>query len=157
MNKLFLLVAALVVGATAISAVEDRVSQVDAADARMNDAIADARKSLPHFWARLEKPEPGDSDFNLKVRIEDKNGVEHFWCADIHREGGRLSGVINNDPAKVESVSVGQRVVFKEDQISDWLYMRDGKMIGNYTLRPLMRDMSKQERREVEAMLGPLP
>lgn len=157
MKKLTLLVFVLTIGVVAIGAVEDRVSSVDATDARMNAAIADARKNLPHFWSRLEKPGQGESDFNLKVRIEDKEGVEHFWCSDIRRESGRLSGVINNDAMIVKCVSNGQRVAFNEDQISDWLYMREGKMIGNYTVRPLMRDMSKQERREIEAMLGPLP
>ena len=157
MKKLILLVTVLIVGVIALKGAEDRVSQVDAADARMNSAIAHARKNLPHFWARLEKQARGESDFNLKVGIEDKNGVEHFWCSDVRREADQLSGVINNDPMIVKSVSNGQRVTFKEDQISDWLYMRVGKMIGNYTVRPLMSDMSNDERRNIEAMLGPLP
>lgn len=157
MKTIFLLLISLMAGASGFCADADRVSPVDAADKIMNAAIDAARKSLPHFWAKLEKPGPGEKDFNLKVRIEDENGVEHFWCADVHRERGKMSGVINNDPMTVKSVSNGQRVVFTEGQISDWLYMRNGKMIGNYTVRPLMRDMSKEERREIEGMLGPLP
>lgn len=157
MRTIILLVVALMAGALGLGADADQVTPVDAADKRMNAAIDTARESLPHFWSKLEKPGQGEGDFNLKVRIEDENGVEHFWCADVHRERGRMTGVINNDPMKVRSVSIGQRVVFTEDQISDWLYMRNGKMIGNYTVRPLMRDMSKEERREIEAMLGPLP
>lgn len=157
MKTIFVLLIALIVTGSGLGADADRVSAVDAADKKMNAAIDAARKSLPHFWSKLEKPGHDESDFNLKVRIEDKNGAEHFWCADVRREPGKMSGVINNDPMTVKSVSNGQRVFFTEDQISDWLYLRNGKMIGNYTVRPLMRDMSKEERREIESMLGPLP
>jgi uncharacterized protein YegJ (DUF2314 family) len=152
-----LLLALLTVSPAVLRAAGDGVISVDADDKAMNAAIASARKTLPLFWAKLEKPGAGEIDFHLKVQIEDKNGVEHFWCGDVQRQDGKLSGVINNDPQVVKNVSTGQRVTFKNEQISDWLFMRDGKMIGNYTLRPLLSKMPKKERRELEAILGPLP
>jgi len=46
---------------------------------KMEQAIADARSTFDDFVARFRNPQSGDSDFHVKVRIEDKNGVEHFW------------------------------------------------------------------------------
>lgn len=154
---LLALIAALILAVLPLRAADGPVTAVDARDAAMNQAIASARKQLPHFWSRMASPAKGESDFNLKVRVEDKNGVEHFWCADVERKNGSLSAVINNEPVTVKSVKIGQRINFAEVQISDWMYMRDGKMIGNYTLRPLMKTMSSEDRRQLESMLGPLP
>ncbi len=157
MRRILLLVAIVWISFPPSSPSQDRVTAVKADDEAMNQAIADARRHLPHFWATFETRKHGESDFGLKVRIEDENGAEHFWCTDIERADGRISGVIANDPAQVKSVSAGQRITIKEDQISDWLYMRDEKMIGNYTLRVLMRTLAKAERQQLEDMLGPLP
>ena len=157
MRSVIFVFALLFGSATWLRASEDKVIPVHESDAAMNAAIADARTKLPLFWTKLEKPDAGERDFNLKVRIEDKHGVEHFWCSEIQRKDGHFSGIVNNDPRTVKSVALGERVDFTEEQISDWLFMRGGKMIGNYTLRPLMRDMSKDERSKLDAMLGPLP
>src|SRR5262249_25145338 len=50
---------------------------------KMEQAIADARAAFDEFLARFRNPQPGDEDFHVKVRIEDKNGVEHFWVSDL--------------------------------------------------------------------------
>jgi len=157
MNKLFLASLLIVSGCAFLSAADDRVISVSADDTAMNEAIAAARKSLPLFWSKLEKPGPGEQEFNLKVRIDDEDKTEHFWFSDIQKKDGRLSGVVNNDPRFVKSVTVGQRVRFSEEQISDWLFMQNGKMVGNFTVRPLMRRMSKEQLKELEAKLAPLP
>jgi len=36
----------------------------------------------------------------------------------------------------VKTVKGGERIPIKEPDIVDWLYMKDGKMIGNYASRP---------------------
>ena len=41
-----------------------------------------------------------------------------------------------------------------EDDISDWLYMQNGKMVGNYTLRVLFKQMSASEVEKYKAMLA---
>lgn len=125
---------------------EDRIINVEANDAEMEAAIATAREKLPHFWQVFTHPEKGESDFSLKVRIKDSNGTEHFWVNQIERkEDGKIFGVINNDPEIVKSVKLNDRVPVPEENISDWLYTRDGKMVGNYTLRVLFKQMPPKE------------
>lgn len=125
---------------------EDRIVNVEADDAEMEAAIATAREKLPHFWRVFAHPDQGEGDFSLKVRIKDSHGTEHFWVSQVERkEDGKIFGVINNDPEVVKSVKLNDRVAVPEENISDWLYMRGGKMVGNYTLRVLFKQMPPKE------------
>ena len=123
-------------------------------DAEMNAAIAKARETLPQFWQIFEHPDHGESDFGLKVKITDKHGTEHFWTSDIEHRNGKIMGTINNDPEVVKSVKLGDRIEIPEADISDWLYMRDGKMVGNRTLRPLFKSMPADEVERLKKMMA---
>src|SRR3954471_4319680 len=112
---------------------KDKVISVEDDDPTMTAAISEARETLPQFWQVFEKRERGETDFSLKVRITDKKGTEHFWASDIERRAGKTMGTINNDPNIVKSVKLGDRIQIPEADITDWLYMRDGKMVGNRT------------------------
>jgi uncharacterized protein YegJ (DUF2314 family) len=124
---------------------QDRVINVEDDDPAMVAAIAKARSTLPQFWQAFAKPARGESEFSLKVKITDKKGTEHFWANDIERRGGKTLGTINNDPSIVASVKFGDRIEIPEADISDWFYMRDGKMVGNRTLIPLLRTLPAKE------------
>ena len=114
-------------------------------DAEMTAAIASARASLPSFWDEMAKPKAGEDSFALKVRITDAGKSEHFWIVDVAREGPKLSGRINNDPEIVGNVAMGQRYEFSEADITDWMFMRNGKIVGNATMRPLLKRMPPEQ------------
>lgn len=140
------ILAALVLAFAAHATMADeRVIGVPDDDTEMNAAIASARASLPSFWAELEKPKPGEENFALKVRITEAGKSEHFWLVDVTREKGVLSGRINNDPQDISTVENGQRYTFSQTDISDWMFMRNGRIVGNATLRPLLGRMEPQE------------
>jgi len=124
---------------------EERAIGVPSADAEMNNAIREACANLPEFWKAMAKPGPGETSFSLKVRITDKGQAEHFWLDTIERKGGKLSGVITNTPQLVKNVQRGQRYEFEEAAISDWLYVRNGKWVGNRTMRVLLKRLPKAE------------
>jgi len=132
----------------------DRTTNVDENDPEMVAAIAKARGSLPQFWQAFDKQERGTGGFALKVKITDKHGTEHFWATRIERRDGKTTGTIDNDPNTVASVKLGDRIEIREADISDWLYLRNGKMVGNETVRPLIKTMSAAEAAEVKAMLA---
>jgi len=133
---------------------KDRVISVDAEDPEMNAAIAKARETLPQFWEVFEKREHGESDFSLKVRITDEGAIEHFWAIDIQVGDGKIMGTINNEPETVRSVKLGDRIEIPEADISDWLYIRDGKIVGIYTLRALFKKMPAAKVEEYKQRLA---
>ena len=136
-------------------ALDDQVINVPNEDADMAAAITKARASLPEFFKVMEKPPAGIDGFSLKVKIPygDGNLVEHFWLADIERKGEKFAGTINNEPESATQITNGQRYEFGDADISDWMYMRNGKIVGNETMRPLFKQMSKEEADQYRAML----
>jgi uncharacterized protein YegJ (DUF2314 family) len=90
----------------------------------------------------------------LKVLVTDKRGEEYFWATDLARRDGKILGTIDNDPKIVGSVKFGDRIEIAEDDISDWAYMRNGKMVGNRTVRPLFKRMPASEVERIRKMLA---
>jgi uncharacterized protein YegJ (DUF2314 family) len=129
------------------------VVNVAADDPEMNVAMATARLTLPKFWQAFDKPGKGEENFALKVKITDSHGTEYFWVGDLERKDGKLYGVIDNDPEIVRNVKLGQRIEIPEQDISDWTFMRNDKIVGNYTMRVLFREMDKDEVAKFKAIL----
>ena len=132
----------------------DTTIGIEEEDADMKSAIVKARASLPRFWQSFEHRKPGEADFSLKVKITDKHGTEHFWVSNLERKDGKIMGTIDNAPNVVRRVKMGDRIEIPEEDISDWTYLRDEKLIGNYTLRALFKHMSAKEVARYKAMLA---
>jgi uncharacterized protein YegJ (DUF2314 family) len=132
---------------------QDRVVEVPTDDVEMNTAVETARKTLSDFWAAYEKTTPDLDGFALKVRIEDQGNAEHFWLSDVARAGDKFTGVISNEPQSVANVSEGQTYTFTADQISDWMFRRKGKIVGNHTMRPLLKRMPEEQAKGYRDML----
>lgn len=136
----------------AASAQSDTLVTVPNEDPEMAAAIAKARAGLPAFWQSFARTGSGEEGFAIKVAIKDGADVEHFWLVDVARDGDKLSGTINNEPGIVSNVENGARYEFTEADISDWLFQRNGKMVGNETMRPLLKRMPKAEAAQYRAM-----
>ena len=152
MNRGIWLVAALalVVGGGCTKPYGDRVERVSADDAVMNAAIARARATVGTFETALRAPKASQSRFSLKIRIADGDNGEHFWLSDVRFDGAVFSGNIANDPDMVTTVTVGQAVSARPAEISDWMYVDHGKLVGGYTLRVLRDRFSPADRAEFD-------
>jgi uncharacterized protein YegJ (DUF2314 family) len=119
---------------------------VRAADAEMNAAIAHARDTLPTFWASFDAPKPTETGHALKVRFDVGVGVEHIWVSDVKKlSDGDYSGRFANEPSDLLGKNIGDQVKFKQTDISDWMFMRNEKIVGGETLRALLKSMPEEE------------
>lgn len=124
-------------------------------DVQVNAAMDEARKTLPYFWATKKVAAANTSDFDLKVGLPTPDGSkEHIWVNNVERRGTEISGVLANNPADLGDLKFGQTVTFTKEQISDWAFMRDGKLYGHYTTRVMFSMMSKEEATYVKSLLG---
>ena len=103
--------------------------------------------------SQLAEPGAGVSSFALKVLIVDGEKAEHFWLTGVTRSGSRITGTIDNDPVYVKTVQLGERYEFTEAEITDWMFIRNGKIVGNETIRPLLKRMPKERAAQFRAML----
>jgi uncharacterized protein YegJ (DUF2314 family) len=133
---------------------EDQVVDFARDDAEMNAAIDKARVSLPEFWARFADPARNEADFSLKLGISDDVGTEHFWCGEIEGDAEAATCVIANEPVHVHTVAYGERVTVDPAVISDWLYYRDGKIVGGETLRVMLPHLDKKAAADLRARLA---
>lgn len=143
------LVALLLAGCSK-TAPDDKVTNVDADDPQMNAAIQQARSTLDQFTTALTSPKPSQSTFSIKLPFKDGESVEHMWLAPVSYDGQVFRGTVNNDPAQVKNVKIGQEVTAAPAEISDWMFVDDGKLVGGYTLRVLRNAMPANERAEFD-------
>lgn len=148
------LVAVVLALFASLAAAQTTVSRENEA---VNAAIAKAQATLPVFFARLARPERGDSDFQIKIRFETSKppAGEHVWADDVVREGDKVSATIATDPNDIPNLRRGQRVTIPLSQVTDWLYVRGGKYHGAFTVRALLPYMKPEEADEMRRRLAP--
>lgn len=111
----------------------------------MERAIAKARRTLPAFWERVRANEPSETGYAVKIVASDQHGVEHLWLSRPRMRGGRLVGTIDTQPRIVRSLRQGQELPINQDAIIDWMYFRNGRIVGNETGRAMIRHLPREE------------
>ena len=152
--KLFVTALAFMLPTIPANAVDDNVITFSEDDVAMNAAIAKARSSLPVFWKKYLTRQANEDGFALKIKIVDGQAIEHFWCNEITGDENMSTCVIANDPELVTTVAYGQEIQVNPDDISDWKFERNGKIIGGETIRVMIPKLSKQEADEIQAMMS---
>ncbi len=128
----------------------DKVTYVDASDSKMNAAIEQARSTADTFIAALQAPQPGQTGLSIKMAFTDGTNTEHMWLTDVKFDGTKFHGTVNNDPDRVKNVTNGQKASVARAEISDWMYVENGKLVGGYTLRVLRDGLSDAERADFD-------
>jgi uncharacterized protein YegJ (DUF2314 family) len=146
------------------------VPKVPKGDPAMAAAFARASATLDGFLAKWRKPPPGAEGFTVKIGLMDiaaapgyalvkpdssvAEPVEWFWTNALRQEGDGFTGEIGNDAELLHNVSGGQTVHFKQQDIGDWMYFQDGKIVGNATACPALAHASSDERRQMKEQYG---
>jgi uncharacterized protein YegJ (DUF2314 family) len=123
-------------------------------DREMNTAMAEGRKTLPRFLEALRQPPAGSEGFAIKATFRNGDQVEHMWLQEPRIVGDKLDGVLANDPAYLEGYKSGQRLSVGREQIVDWSYIKDGVLVGGYTLRVMFSRVPAAERAALQKELG---
>lgn len=124
---------------------ENEVVFVHEKDPAMVAAIREARATLDEFLKRAASPTPGTSGYKLKVLVVEGSDGEHFWVEPFRQTAEGFEGILANEARVVRSVRWGQKLIFSQDQITDWGYVRDGKQIGSYTVCVLLKRMPQEQ------------
>lgn len=137
--------------------VEDRVIYFSEADRAMNDAMAEARATLPQFMGVLTRtPEGQRAGLLLKVGLDaEGGGQEHIWIDQLRYEGDTLVGNLANVPEALPGMRLGSRVEINPERISDWMIRTREGMYGAYTLRVMIAGMSAAEAEPYRRLLAP--
>ena|SRR5437870_1599188 len=151
MKRLVALAMAFLVVAVGCRKSGDPVVKVQAEDPEMNAAISAAQASITNFMTAFRNPQTNQQYFLIKGKFTAGDVVEHIWVADLHYDGDVFHGVIANEPESLPNLRFKQPVEVQVGQISDWMFVQDGKLVGGYTSRVLRTRMTAQQRRELDA------
>ena len=120
-------------------------------DQQLERAVRHARRTVGQFITALRTPPPNSRDFLVKKLFVAKDGTaEHIWLADVKFNGNRFVGVVDNKPNKISGLKIGDRQSVNPDEITDWSYVENGKLVGGYTIRVLYAEMSAEEKQQFE-------
>jgi uncharacterized protein YegJ (DUF2314 family) len=131
------------------------IVKVTSADVDMNAAIARARDTLPTFWASYDAPKPSETGHGLKVRFAvGPDRFEHIWMSEVEKlPDGNFSGRFANQPSDLPDKNEGDQVEFKQADITDWLFIRNGKVVGGESIKLLLKSMPKEQADAMRAQM----
>jgi uncharacterized protein YegJ (DUF2314 family) len=129
---------------------DPEVYRVENQHAAMRKAVDQARKTVGEFIKAVQHPAAGQTDFEVKKPFVQGNRVEHIWLSDVEFVGGRFKGKVDNESMKIHGLKMGQVVSVNPDEISDWAYVDNGKLVGGYTIRVHYNELSPAEKKEFQ-------
>jgi uncharacterized protein YegJ (DUF2314 family) len=118
--------------------------------AEMHRAVITARKTVRLFVTALQHPTPGKTDFQVKKPFIQGTHVEHIWLSDVQWDGHRFQGRVDNRPHDIQGLKVGQLVSVNPNEISDWMYVDNGNLVGGYTIRVHYNELSPEQKQEFD-------
>ena len=133
---------------------EPDVYNVEDDDAKMNQAMIDAKNSIGDFKKAIASDNPNFEYFTIKQKFEADGGAEHIWVGDIQLIDNVLMGIIANEPVYTSEVQLGDTITVNNADISDWMYYDEGKVVGGFTIRAIRDALSPVEQAQFDAENG---
>jgi uncharacterized protein YegJ (DUF2314 family) len=119
-------------------------------DTAIRRAVIQARKTVGKFITALQHRANGQKDFEIKKPFIQNGQMEHIWLSDVEFVGNRFQARVDNEPRKIRGVKIGQLVSVNPNEITDWLYIDNGKLVGGYTFRVQYNQLSPQDKQEFD-------
>ena len=132
------------IGIPAIPA-ETPTIHMDQNDEELTHITKNARDTLPVFFGHLLRPGNGESGFRVKYpfRADGDSGfnMEQLWLCDIRFKDGVFYGDVANTPFYISALHKGDTVSFSAADITDWMYISNGKIVGGASIKYLLEQL----------------
>ena len=108
-------------------------------DDALDKAAAEAREQLQARRSQLEQAMAEGVYFTVKAPFEtDDGGIEWMWVEVKSWEGSKLTGVLENEPLKIEALRPGAVVTVEQEELFDYMALHpDGTREGWISTRVL--------------------
>ena len=136
---------------------------MDQTDEELYRIARHARETLPDFFLHLLRPSKDESNFMVKYpfRADRDSGfsMEQLWLSGIRFRDGVYYGDVANTPYYISSIKKGDTAAFSISDITDWMYISDGKIIGGYSIKYLLDQIPEHsdEQQRIIKQLSDLP
>jgi uncharacterized protein YegJ (DUF2314 family) len=130
---------------------EVAVVGADSDDPEMEKAVEDARKSWSDFVKAFEAKAEGTDNFGVKFPFDAPENKEFMWVEVTSIDEEFVTGKLANDPVWVKDLQLGSRVKRKVSEIADWMYIKDGDIVGGYSVKVLLKRQAEEQAKESES------
>ena len=110
----------------------------------MSQAIQKARASIGDFFRAHRVRRARQTDFRIQAIFHEGRRTEQIWLSHLDFNTKPATGIASTR-TRFKSVPYGKRVQFRPDQMSDWMYLDDGQVVGGFT----RNNPVNRERREL--------
>lgn len=131
-------------------------------------AYKKARETFKYFWREVfteyHRIVPALDGAYVKVifvqEANERTGgnedalVEHMWINEVDFDGDTIRGTLINEPNELTNVQEGDSVAVPLEAVSDWLFARDDKTYGGFTIHLMRSEMTPDERAEHDEAWG---
>ncbi|MDX1982909.1 MAG: DUF2314 domain-containing protein [Bryobacteraceae bacterium] len=97
-------------------------------------SVAEAQRRWPEFMQAFGSRKSGQL-FSVRANVTDGRRQEMVWIRVQTIRGADISGLIDNHPARLTELKQGDRVSAKAGEVSDWMYVDRGNLVGGFTER----------------------
>ena len=111
----------------------DAIRGVERTDARMVEAIAEARRRWPEFAAAFAARGADSSRFIVKRPFGEGDQIEHMWIEVERIDGDRVAGKLISQPFFLPRPRQGDTVEADPSEISDWAYFGPEGRVGSFS------------------------
>ena len=135
---------------------EVTVVQVYQDDAEITRIAEDARNTLSVFFRFLNRAGGGkDCYVKYPFMADEDSGIdkEQVWLTNIQFSNGKYFGVLTGSPRHLSGMKRGDRVIFDMEAITDWMYVRGGRIIGGESIKYLLGKIPEEQRNDREREL----
>ena len=110
----------------------------------MSDAIQRARSSIGDFFKALRLPRRGQTNFQIQAVFQDGDQREQIWMSSLDFNTRPATGIVSTRP-RIKTIAYRKRMPFRPEQMSDWMYNDNGRLVGGFTMRVARRAGSKRD------------
>ena len=99
----------------------------------MLEAIKRARASIGDFFSAHRVRRARQTNFRIQAIFQDGRRTEQIWLSYLDFNTKPATGIVSTR-TRLKTVPYGKRVPFRPDQMSDWMYLDNGRVVGGFTL-----------------------
>lgn len=123
----------------------------DSEDPEMKQAVEEARTSWPEFVKAFEAKAEGTENFGVKFPFDAPENKEFMWIEVTSINDEFVTGKLANDPVWVKDLKLGSKVKKKVSEIADWMYIKDGDIVGGYSVKVLLKRQADEQAKDEES------
>ena len=133
---------------------KDQIDVIPEGDPAMVAAVRKARATFAGFLEASRHPKPGTDAYAVKIGLGPAGRQEFFWLSPFTVANDEVQGQLDNTPETIPGYKKGDTVKLPLSRVTDWMYIDNGAMQGNYSACALLTHESASERAAFEREYG---